>query len=66
MPVVGDVMNDFSSGAGFLAAAIAVGGFIGHIGPALFGRSEERVRKATVIGGSSGLGVAVLVIVLSA
>jgi glucokinase len=66
MLVVADVMSDFTGGAGFLAAAIAVGGFIAHIGPALSGRSEERVRQATVIGGSAGLGVAVLVIVLSA
>jgi hypothetical protein len=66
MLVVADVMNDFASGAGFLAAAIAVGGFIAHIGPAFSGWSEERLRQATVAGGIGGLCFAVSVIVLSA
>jgi len=46
-----------------MAASIAVGGFIAHIGPALTGKDEAKVRAATVIGGLGGLAAAVLVIV---
>jgi len=46
-----------------MAASIAVGGFIAHVGPALAGEDETKVRAATVIGGLGGLAVAVLVIV---
>jgi hypothetical protein len=63
---VASLINDSASGAGFLAAAIAVGGFIAHIGPALSGKREERIRQATVIGGIVGLIAAGFVIVLSA
>jgi hypothetical protein len=64
--MLADIVSEFATGAGFLAAAIAVGGFIAHIGPGLSGASEERLRQATVIGGTAGLGFAGLVMVLSA
>jgi hypothetical protein len=57
------VITIAATGAGFMAASIAVGGFIVHVGPALTGKDEARVRAATVIGGLGGLAVAVLVIV---
>ena len=49
-----------------MAAGIAVGGFVFAAAPALSRVSEERFRRATVIGGLFGLAIAVAVIVLSA
>jgi hypothetical protein len=59
-------MSDSATGAGLTAAAIAVGGFIAHIEPALSNADEQRLRKATVKGGIGGIWAAVVVIVLSA
>jgi hypothetical protein len=51
---------------GLMAGGIAVGGFLGHAGPSLSGESEAKLRRATTAGGLVGLGVAVLLIALSA
>ena len=48
-----------------MAGWIAVGGFIAHVPSGLTGGSEIELRRATTIGGLAGLGVAVLLIVLS-
>jgi hypothetical protein len=66
MVVAGSIVDTFATGTGLLAGAIAVGGFISHVGPALAGSSEKKVRKATVLGGLAGFGFGSLVIVLSA
>jgi hypothetical protein len=66
MVVTGSIVDTVATGTGLLAGAIAVGGFISHVGPALSGSSEKRVRQATVLGGLAGFGFGVLVIVLSA
>jgi hypothetical protein len=50
---------------GLLAGWIAVGGFIGHVRPALSCRSDSELRRATAIGGVAGLGFAVLTLVVS-
>jgi len=60
------LLNQFATGAGLMAAGIAVGGFIFHAGPALTGTPEEELRPITVVGGLFGLAVAIFVIVLSA
>jgi len=59
-------MNDVATAFGLAAAAIAVCGFIAHIKPALSGADEQRLRRATVIGGVAGSVFATFVIVLSA
>jgi hypothetical protein len=59
-------MSDSATGAGLVAAAIAVGGFIAHVKPALSGAEEHRLRNATVRGGVAGIVFATGVIVLSA
>jgi hypothetical protein len=64
--VVATLMSDWATGTGFMAAAIAVCGFVAHIRPALSGADEQRLRQATVKGGAVGIMVAVFVMVLSA
>lgn len=50
-----DIVSRFATGAGFMAAAIAVGGFLAHVQPFLRGRNDQAVRVATVVGGLGGL-----------
>jgi hypothetical protein len=49
-----------------MVGAIAIGGFLCHAKPALSGASEVELRRATAIGGLTGLGISSLVVVLSA
>jgi hypothetical protein len=55
---LGSIINDGAALVGFMAGAIAVGGFLAHTRPALQGREEQEIRVATVIGGLVGLGLA--------
>jgi hypothetical protein len=64
--VLATLMSDSATGAGLTAAAIAVGGFVAHIEPALSNTDEQRVREATVRGGMGGIWIAAVIIVLSA
>jgi hypothetical protein len=50
---------------GLMAGSIAVGGFLGHVGPSMSGESDSKVRRATTVGGLVGLGIAIGLIVLS-
>jgi hypothetical protein len=51
---VGTLINDFASGAGFVAACIAICGFLMQVPPALVKADEKSVRAATVVGGIVG------------
>ncbi|HEX7278513.1 MAG TPA: hypothetical protein VF255_02710 [Solirubrobacterales bacterium] len=55
---VGSLLNDAIAGSGFIAASIAIGGFIGQVGPTLAREEDRSVRSATTIGGLVGLAVA--------
>jgi len=66
MRLVGPLAGEFAAIVGLLAGLIAVSGFIAHSGPVLAGRSEKRVREATVRGGLAGLVFGAFVVVLSA
>ena len=55
LPIAGEVLDQSALVTGFLAAAIAVGGFIGHSQEVLGRRSAERLQKATAMGGLYGL-----------
>ena len=55
---LGSIVNDVTALTGFLAGAIAVGGFLGHVRPVLQRRDEMAIRVATAIGGLIGLGAA--------
>jgi glucokinase len=59
--LVASILNDAPADAGFMAASIAIGGFLAHAQPVLSGRSERAVKIATVLGGLSGLGIAALI-----
>jgi hypothetical protein len=62
---VGSLINDLASGAGFVAACIAVCGFLMQIPPALVKADEKSVRAATVVGGIGGLFLAAALIVFA-
>ena len=66
MVLFGPVVGEFTTVVGLIAGMIDVGGFIAHVPPVLSGASEGEIRKATVLGGSVGLCVALSVVVLSA
>ncbi len=62
MLVAGSIVSQFATVAGFVAAVIAVGGFIAHARPAITGKEESELRRATAIGGLCGLSLALMVI----
>lgn len=64
--LVATLLDRSATVAGFMAAAIAVGGFLAHAGPALTGKDERRLRRAVVIGGLWGVAGVIFVVVLSA
>jgi uncharacterized membrane protein len=57
---------DAATGAGLIAASIAICGFLGQIKPALAREEDSAVRSSTVLGGIFGLVLAVGTIVVSA
>lgn len=59
MLLAGSIISGGATLTGFLAGAIAVGGFLGHARPALQRQDEAEVRIATVLGGLAGLGIAI-------
>jgi hypothetical protein len=59
------LLSQIATIVGLMAGGIAVGGFLGHAGPSLAGRSDARLRRATAIGGLAGLGLALFAVVLS-
>ena len=62
---VGSIIGDFASGAGFVAACIAICGFLMQIPPALVKADERSVRAATVVGGIGGLFLAAALIIFA-
>lgn len=66
MLLFADILSWSATVVGLLAGSVAVGGFLAHIGPALSEASEVRLRTATVIGGTAGLGLGAGIVVLSA
>jgi hypothetical protein len=66
MLVIGSIAGDFGTLVGLAAGLIAVGGFIGHAPSVLQGAAEERIRRATVIGGLAGSVLSFFVMLLSA
>jgi hypothetical protein len=57
---------DLTSGAGGLAAAIAVGAFIGQSLSGLWPASEQKRRRDTAVGGFAGLMAMIGLILLAA
>jgi hypothetical protein len=64
--VIATLLDQSVVAAGFMAAMIAVGGFLAQAVPALAGRDEKRLRRLTAAGGLWGIGGALFIIVLSA
>jgi hypothetical protein len=64
--VVATLLDQSATATGFIAAAIAVGGFLAQAVPTIVARDEKRLRRLTVAGGLWGIVGAVSVIVLSA
>jgi hypothetical protein len=65
LPLASSLFVQSATGAGGFAAMIAVGAFIGQIGPAIKEEPDAALRRNAVIGGLSGLAIG-LVILLSA
>jgi hypothetical protein len=61
---IGSIISDAASGVGFIAATIAVCGFLGQVGPALKRQEDEEVRAATVVGGLVGLFAAAAAVII--
>jgi hypothetical protein len=61
---VGSFIGDAASGAGFVAACIAVCGFLMQVRPALAREDDRAVRAATVVGGLVGLVVAAMLVAI--
>ena len=59
-------LGEVTTIVGLVAGLIAVGGFLGHVQPALAGANEKEIRQATVRGGLGGVALALAVVVLSA
>ena len=64
--LIDSIVIQFATATGFLAAAIAVGGFMAHVRPAITGAPDSILRRRTAIGGLGGLVWALLVIAGSA
>jgi hypothetical protein len=62
-PIAGEFLDLSALGAGFLAAAIAIGGFIGHTQAVLGSASESELQRATAIGGLCGLLIGVTIVI---
>jgi hypothetical protein len=60
--LVSPVLVQLASATGFLAAAIAVGGFLAHAFPAIRGGRDRELRRRTAIGGLLGFATAVFAI----
>jgi hypothetical protein len=61
---VGSIVNDAASSVGFMAASIAVGGFLLQAVPTLNRRKDEDVRAAAVTGGLAGFFIAATIIAI--
>jgi hypothetical protein len=55
---IGSVVNFASEAASLLAAAAALGGFVGHARLAIRGAAEVDLRRATALGGLGGIALA--------
>jgi hypothetical protein len=53
--ILGPVVVQVAALTGWVAAAIAVGGFLAHAWEAIAGGSEQRLRRLTAIGGLGGV-----------
>jgi len=61
---VGSFVSDVAGSVGFIAASIAVGGFLLQALPTLNRRKDEDVRAAAVAGGLAGFFIAVAIIAI--
>lgn len=64
LPAGSLLFSDAVAGSGFIAASIAIGGFIGQVGPALAREEDGSIRFAMTIGGLFGLAVALGTIII--
>lgn len=62
MPPIGSIIGDVTSGAGLVAAFIAVFGFLWQAPAALARKDGQTIRVATVAGGLFGLAIAMAIL----
>ena len=63
--IVGSIVDNVTTGAGLMAASIAVCGFLAHARPAIAGKDEMELRRATAIRGLTGCAAALFVIAIA-
>jgi hypothetical protein len=61
--IVDPAVVQFATATGFLAAAIAVGGFLAHARPAIGCKHDSELRRLTAIGGLWGFASALVILV---
>ena len=61
LPIAGVILDRADSAASFIAAIVALGGFISHSRALLGDASETGLQRATAIGGMGGLMLSLLV-----
>ena len=64
LPTAGEVLNQSALITGVLAAALAVGAFIGRSQALLRNRPEPEIQRSTAIGGLQGLAIGLILVVL--
>ncbi|HEY6550087.1 MAG TPA: hypothetical protein VIY71_02685 [Solirubrobacterales bacterium] len=65
MIAAGAIVSQFATASGFIAATIAVSGFLAHAGPAIVGKDESELRRATAVGGLCGFVSTAVIIAIS-
>lgn len=58
--MLASTINLLAALGGLVTASILIGGFLAHAKPALAGKEEAELRRATVVGGLVGLGLVLL------
>lgn len=66
LPIAGVILDRSALAAGFLAAMIAIGGFLARAQALLGTESQADIQRWTAVGGLSGLWFGTLIILLDA
>jgi hypothetical protein len=64
IPIAGEVLNQSALVTGFLAGAVAVGGFVAHSRAVLRDRPEAEIQRSMAAGGLQGLAFGLMLIVI--
>jgi len=66
LPLAGVILDRSALAAGFLAAMIALGGFLARAQSLLGAKCRADIRRSTAVGGLAGLWFGILIVLLDA